>query len=94
MIILSNADTTERAYEVEVNWGNNNRSQFTGTLQAEETESEMVATTGSAPESAEFVIKATNSAQSGTWSPTGCTDYRVDAVIENGIPSFETSCQA
>lgn len=94
VIVLENADDIDRAYEVAVNWAENNRSLFSGTLQPGETDSEMVATTGTAPESAEFLIESANSTQSGTWSPTDCPNYRVDAVIENGNPSFDTSCQA
>lgn len=93
-IILENVDDIEREYEVTVNWGETNRSQFTGTLQPAETDSEMIATTGSAPESAEFRISAANSTQSGTWNPTDCPDYRVVGVIETGNPSFDATCQA
>jgi hypothetical protein len=93
-IVLADADEAEREYEVEVDWGENNRSLFTGTLQPGETESEMIATTGTAPESADFRIDGANSAQGSTWSPTDCHDYRVDAVIENGDLSFDTVCQA
>jgi hypothetical protein len=53
----------------------------------------MIATIGTAPESADFLIDTANSVQSGTWSPTDCPDYRVDAIIENGDPSFDTTCQ-
>lgn len=93
-IVLDNADDTAREYEVEVDWGENNRSRFAGVLQPGETNSEMVAVTGTAPDSAQFVIESTASARSGTWSPTDCRDYRVDAVIDGGEPSFDTSCRA
>jgi hypothetical protein len=94
VIVLTNADDTEREYEVEVDWSENNRSVFTGVLQPGAAESEMVATTGTAPESATFLVDTADSARSGTWSPTDCPDYRVDAVLENGDPSFDTRCQA
>ena len=93
-MVLENADDTARAYWVEVNWSEDNRSLFSGTLQLGETYSEKIATTDTAPESAQFLIDTANSAQSGTWSPTDCPDYRVDAVIENRTPSFDTTCQA
>jgi len=91
--VLENRSDTEQDYEVEVVWGGNNRSQFSGTLQPAEADAEMLATTGTAPESATFFIGSANSGQSDTWKPTDCPDYRVDAVIENGNPSFETTCQ-
>lgn len=93
-IVLDNADDTERTYEVEVDWGDNNRSLFSGVLPPGATDSEMVAVTGTAPESADFLIQSTNNARSGTWNPTDCADYLVDAVIENGTPSFDTRCQS
>jgi hypothetical protein len=93
VIVLSNADETERAYEVEVDWGEHNRSVFAGTLQPAETDSEMIATTGTAPESARFRVDAAGGARSGTWRPVACPEYRVDATIENGTPSFATTCQ-
>ena len=93
MIVLENPDDTEQDYEIEVSWGEDNRSQFSGTLQPAESDVEMLATTGAAAESATFFIGAANSGQSGTWNPIDCPDYRVDAVIEAGNPAFETTCQ-
>lgn len=93
-IVLDNADDTERAYEVEVDWGDNNRSLFSGVLAPGATDSEMVAVTGTAPESADFLIQSTNNTRSGTWSPTECAGYLVNAVIENGTPSFDARCQS
>ncbi|KTG08833.1 hypothetical protein AUR64_13520 [Haloprofundus marisrubri] len=92
-IVLENPSDTEQRYEIEVVWGEGNRSQFSGVLQPAASDVEMLATTGTAPESATFFVGAANSGQSGTWNPTDCPDYRVDAVIENGNPSFETTCQ-
>jgi hypothetical protein len=53
----------------------------------------MVATTGTAPESATVVVDAPGGAQSDTWRPTDCPDYRVAAVIEDGSPTLETTCR-
>jgi len=92
-IVLENADDTKQDYEVEVSWGENNRSQFSGTLAPTETDTEMLATTGVAPDEATFFIGAAADRQSGTWSPTDCPDYRVNAVLEDSTPSLETTCQ-
>lgn len=92
-LTLENADDTEQRYEVEAVWGGDSRSQFSGTLQAGESDIEMLATTATAPESATFFVGATNDGQRGTWNPTDCRDYHVDAVIGDGTPSFETTCQ-
>ena len=90
---LENPGDTEERYEIEVVWGGGgDRSQFSGTLRPG-SDVEMLATTGAAAESATFFIGAANSGQSGTWNPTDCPDYRVDAVIETGNPSFDTTCQ-
>lgn len=91
--MLENAGDTEQRYEVEAVWGGDSRSQFSGTLQPGESDVEMVATTATAPESATVFIGAADGGQSGTWNPTDCPDYRVDAVIEAGTPSFETVCR-
>jgi hypothetical protein len=97
-IAVENPDNTDQDYEIEVSWGENNRSQFSGYLQPAESDAEstvvVLDATGAAPESATFFIGAANSEQTGTWSPTDCPNYRVDAVIEDGEPSFDTTCQA
>lgn len=93
-IQLDNADDTDRTYEVTVDWGENNRSEFSGVLQPGEMNSEMIATTGTAPETAQFVIQSTNSSRSGSWAPMDCRDYLVDGTIDGGDPSFDAGCQA
>jgi hypothetical protein len=65
-IVLENPTDTEQDHEIAVIWGGNNRSQFSGTLQTADSNVEMIATTGTAPESATFVIGSANSGQSGT----------------------------
>lgn len=93
VIALNNPGDVEQDYEVEVTWGYNNRSQFSGTLQPAESNTEMLATTAGAPESATFFIGTANSSRSGEWNPIDCPDYRVDAVIEDGTQSFDTACE-
>lgn len=93
-IRLDNADDTPRPYEVEVDWGDNNRSLFSGVLAAGATDSEMIAVTGTADDSASFRIRTTDATRSGTWTPTECPDYLVDGVVEDGAPSVTTSCRS
>lgn len=93
-ISLSNPTDAGTDYEVEVTWSEGNRSQFTGSLESGESDSEMVATTATAPDSASFSIGGSGDGMSSTWNPTECQDYRVDAVVGDGMPSIETSCEA
>lgn len=65
-ISIDNVDGLSRAYKIEVNWGENNRSILTGVLSPGTAGSKVVAVIGTAPESAQFLIDAPNSAQSGT----------------------------
>lgn len=95
VIGLQNPSETEQRYEMQVTWDGSDYSQFSGTLQPEGSGIEMIATTDTAPDSATFFIGIASSGESaqGTWNPTECRDYRVDAVIENGTPSFEATCR-
>lgn len=95
VIGLQNPSKTEQRYEVEISWDGANYSQFSGILQPESSETEMIATTDTAPDSATFFIATTSSDESaqGTWNPLDCPNYRVDAVIGKGTPSFDTICQ-
>jgi len=91
---LDNRDDVARAFEVVVDWGEGNRSLFSGTLPAGATGTEVTATTGTAPESATVAVESTGGSRSGEWSPTACPSYRVDAVVEDGTPSFEAGCRS
>lgn len=91
---IRNRDDVERAYEVVVRQGSSVTNEFSGVLPADPAQAvEMVATFRATTEQHQVTV-STDAGQVGrTWDPTECSDFVVDAHVENGEPGFEARCR-
>jgi len=92
---LRNRDDQPREFEVVVNQGESVTDSFSGVLPADQSEPvELVATFRATDEQHDFSIATAGGQRGGTWDPTECGDFLVEAFIEGGEPGFETACRS
>lgn len=90
---LRNRDDQPREFEVIVTQSDSLSDSFSGVLPAGSQAVEMIATVRATDEQHEFSITTAGGQRGGTWDPTECGDFIVDAYVEGGDPGFETACR-
>lgn len=91
---LRNRDDVQREYEVVARQGDAVTDSFSGVLPPDATQPvEMVATFRLTDAQYEFTINTSGGQRGRTWDPGACSDFLVDAFIEDGEPGFDAECR-
>ncbi len=91
---LTNRDDVERAFEVVVRGSDTVTDRFSGTLPADASQRvELIATFRVGDGPAEFSVETAGGRTGRTWDPVECAEFRVDAAVDGGTPTFEATCE-
>jgi hypothetical protein len=94
-VSLTNRDAVPREFEVVARQGTSVTDRFSGTLPADPDQPVvMVATFRVTDDQYQFSINTAGGQRGRTWDPADCDALRVDAAVEDGEPTFESSCQS